>query len=386
MKQLEEFSALLHAVYGGATNASAWPDILASVSEWMGGEKGLLITATLVLEKGGFAYTYRIPQSSIALWSTRYASQNLWLRAMAERNLMGTGSIVVGTDLVTDEEMINSEFYQGLLAPDDIWQVLAGLVYGTDHPDIPFIGCCLFRGRQSTLLNDDDRHKMRLLLPHMSRALGVMFTLRDAELRIAASLHALNQVRTGILLLDDQGQVCFANTEAERIFRQEDGLRLKRGSRSLDTLYANDPTAHSRTRQALLSTLRMESAEVDHFAHAIRVPRLSGLPDYHIQVSALPENSPYQGINAPPRAIVFIKDGTHTTRPEAELLMRSYRLTPAEARSALALCDGGSLDAVADELHVGINTLKTHLKSVYHKMSVNSRAALTKLLVSLASH
>jgi DNA-binding CsgD family transcriptional regulator/PAS domain-containing protein len=386
MKQLEQFSALLHTIYGGATDASAWSNILAAVSEWMGGEKGLLITSSLVLEKGGFAYTYRIPQSSITLWSTRYADQNLWLQAMVEQKVTATGAVGYGSDLVADQRLIESEWYQRVLAPDDILQMLFGLVFGADDPEIPLVSLVAFRGQYSAKFNDDDRAKVMLLLPHMSRALGVMFKLRNAEFRVAASLHALNQMRTGILLVNEQGSVCFANAEAERICRQQDGLRLKLGARSLSALHADDPIARSSIRHALRSAVRMDPKDVDHFAHAICVQRPSGLSSYSVQVSALPETSPYQLAHTIPRAIVFIKDCTQVAKPDAAILMQSYGLTSAEARLALVLSDGGSLESVAAELQVGVNTLKTHLKSVYSKMAVNSRAALTKLLVSLASH
>jgi DNA-binding CsgD family transcriptional regulator len=386
MEQIERFSMLLHTIYEGATNPSAWPDILAAVSEWMGSEKGLLITSTLILEKGGFAYTYRIPQSSITLWSTRYADQNMWTNAMAQQGLMSTGLVLIGSELVPDEEMFKSEWYQKLLAPDDLLHLLFGLVYGADHPDIPFIGLCSFRGRHSIGFTEHDRHKMRLLLPHMSRALGVMFKLRDAEFRVAASLHALNQVRTGILLLDAEGRVCFANTEAERIFQQQDGIRLQSAARSRSSLQIDDPDARTSIDHALRSSLRIEEHDVAHFSHVTCVGRRSGLADYRLQVSALPESNPYQLGDSIPRAIVFIQDGAQLHKPDAGLLMRSYGLTQAESRLALALCDGGTLESVARELNVALNTLKTHLKSVYSKTSVNSRAALTKLLVSIGSN
>jgi DNA-binding CsgD family transcriptional regulator/PAS domain-containing protein len=386
MKDLEQFSALLHSIYAGATNPSAWPDIVAGVSEWMGSDKGLLITSTLVLEKGGFAYTYRIPQSSITLWSTRYADQNLWTNTMVERGLMRTGLVLMGSELVPDEKMFASEWYQHLLAPDDILQLLFGLVYGADHPDIPFVGMCSFRSRHSSRFNEEDRSKMRLLLPHLSRSLGVMFKLRDAEFRVAASLHALNQIRTGIVLLDHDTQVCFANAEAERICRLQDGLRLKVGSQSRSALRADDSVAQAALQHAFRTAVGMSANDVEHFAHTIGVQRRSGLPSFSVQVSALPESNPYQQGSNVPRAIVFIKDGAQEQSIDASLLIRTYGLTLAEARLAAALCNGGSLESVAQELKASVNTLKSQLKSVYAKTSVNSRAALTKLLLSLGSY
>jgi DNA-binding CsgD family transcriptional regulator len=385
-QQFERFNALLHAIYEGAVNAAAWPGILAAVTDWLGGEKGLLITSNMVLEKGGFAYAHRIPQSSIALWSTRYAGQNLWIQALVARGLATAGSAFTGSELVPDEAMLESDWYQNLLAPDDILHLVGGVVHGEEHPDMPFVALGVFRGRSSAAFHGDDRDRMRQLLPHLSRAMGVMFKLRDAEFRVAASLHSLDQIRAGILLMDEQGHVCFANTEARRVCRQRDGLSLAGAGRSLGALQAEDPAAHAAIHRALRAAARMDPDDADHFAHAICVQRPSGLPDYRVQISSLPEPNPFQLTDAMPRSILFIKDGAKIARPDAELLMRNYALTLAEARLALALFDGLRLDAVATEFQVSVNTLKTHLKSVYGKLSVTSRAGLTRLLASLGSH
>ena len=197
-------------------------------------------------------------------------------------------------------------------------------------------------------------------------------------------MHGLNQIRHGVLLLDDSGAVRFANEVAERILQQQDGLRLKARIGSLGTLSADDPVARAALEGALRSNLHTLATDARHFAHAIPVRRPSGLANYAVQVSYLPESNPYQSGLLVPRAVVFIKDGALVAQPEPAFLQRLYGLTQAEARAALALCDGGSLDAVAAQLNVRLNTLKTHLKNIYVKTSVDSRAALTKLMLSLS--
>ncbi len=220
----------------------------------------------------------------------------------------------------------------------------------------------------------------------MSRSLGVMFKLRDAEFRIAASLQALDRIRQGILLLDERGAVCFANSTAENILGREDGLKLSgtaaTGHRTLDT---DDPLAQGALARALQSGVGLAEADATHFAQTVLIRRPSGSTSYAVQVSYLAETNPYRLGSQTPEPSCSSRMARWSLQPEPTLLQRVYGLTPAEARAALALCDGGSLEAVAAQLNVKLNTLKTHLKSIYTKTSADNRAALTKPMLALAN-
>jgi len=386
MKQLEEFSTLLHSVYEGATNPAAWFNIVGTVSNWVAAEKAVLVTSYLVIEQGGFAFWHNIDQADITLWSTRYAADNVWASRFEDKQLLNTGNVVLGTELLPDKELLETVWYREFLSRADIFHLLGGVVFGKDYPEYPVCFMALFRGVIAAPFDDKTRKRLQLVMPHLSRALGVMLKLRDAEFRVAASLTALNQIRTGILLLDAQGKVCFAKEAAERVCQRADGLYLKAGAGSRSTLRATHPGAQSSIEQALRSAVRVSAEDVEHFTHAVCVARPSGLADYAVQVSYLSETNPYQMGLTVPRAIVFIKDNAQLGKPDADLLMRTYGLTRAEVRAALALCDGGNLESVAGQLQLGVNTLKSHLRSIYSKTSINSRSALTKLLLSLASH
>lgn len=60
----------------------------------------------------------------------------------------------------------------------------------------------------------------------------------------------------------------------------------------------------------------------------------------------------------------------------------SAGLTPAGARAALALCNGGSIEETAAGLGISANTLKSQLRSIYQKTGVDSRARLVKLVLA----
>jgi DNA-binding CsgD family transcriptional regulator len=67
-----------------------------------------------------------------------------------------------------------------------------------------------------------------------------------------------------------------------------------------------------------------------------------------------------------------------------ELLKSVYGLTPAEARVAIALLEGGSARNVADYLNVSPHTVRTQLKQIYAKLGVDTRARFVKLTLELA--
>jgi DNA-binding NarL/FixJ family response regulator len=58
-------------------------------------------------------------------------------------------------------------------------------------------------------------------------------------------------------------------------------------------------------------------------------------------------------------------------------------LTVAEQRVAELVCAGHSRSVVADALFVSVNTVGTHLRSIYSKLQVNSRM---QLLIALQAH
>ena len=56
----------------------------------------------------------------------------------------------------------------------------------------------------------------------------------------------------------------------------------------------------------------------------------------------------------------------------------SLRLTATESCVLEKLSDGKSNKAIADELYVSVNTIKTHVRSIFQKLNVNCRSAAVR--------
>jgi len=72
-------------------------------------------------------------------------------------------------------------------------------------------------------------------------------------------------------------------------------------------------------------------------------------------------------------------------RPRMRSTGPSTALTSAEVRVAELVCAGHSRIAVAQSLYVSVNTVGTHLSSIYSKLHVNSRMQLLLALQATES-
>ena len=63
-----------------------------------------------------------------------------------------------------------------------------------------------------------------------------------------------------------------------------------------------------------------------------------------------------------------------------ESIRQFFRLTPAETNLAIALLREHRLTDAAESLGISINTARTQLKGIFHKLGVNSQPAMMQRL------
>ena len=105
--------------------------------------------------------------------------------------------------------------------------------------------------------------------------------------------------------------------------------------------------------------------------------------EWSIQLSRVSAGSAFSADGQIPDVIAFLTDTKGPLDLAPELLCLSYGLTRAEARVAVAATASRTIEQIAQDLSVGANTVKTHLKHVYEKTGVASRAEFVRLLLNL---
>jgi DNA-binding CsgD family transcriptional regulator len=381
----EEILGVIDAIYGAALEPGRWPVVIGRITELLGGKSGMMLTSLHTPEKGGFYFPYRFPENYLSEYAERYHAYDVWTHAGVAKNLITEGTVATDEDLVPHEEYLKSRMFQEFGQRTDIVRLCVGVVFGTESSGVLPTVVSVYRGIADPPFGDEERALHAILVPHLSRALGIMFRLRDADLRVAASLASLDRLASGVILFGARRAVHFANRAARRMLGEEDGLRLRQTPQGKVTLAADAQEVQREIDGALDTCLEPAAIDVPHFSRAVLVGRPSGRAAYVLNLSALPVQNEFGGGPDRPLAIAFLADPAEPVRVDEAQLERLYGLTPAECRVAAGIAGGQTLEALAATLGVSENTVKSQLQSVYDKLGVHRQAQLAKLLLSLAS-
>lgn len=386
-EELTQLSQLIGLIYEGATDPSRWTkDILPAVAQYVQASGCFLFTALHTPQKGGYFFLHGIRQEVVDLYMSKYISSDVWTISAVKQNLFLEGNVVLGEELVTRPQLLESAIYKECLSLNDMAQLMTSVVFGMDSTSSMPSACSFFRGLNDSIFGEEDRSRMQLVLPHLSRSLGVMQRLRSAELTVATSLAVLDRLQSGVLLLNQSGAVTFANVEANRILKEGDGLGLRKltSAANFGKLTADDAEANKAISSAVSATLNRDPYSTPHFSKCVAVLRPSGMMSYTLQFSALGKQNEFSSQNGEFSAIVFITDGAQNVEIDPSLLQSAYGLTSAEAKVAMALLKANSALEVANTLGTSPNTVNTQIKQIYAKLGVDTRARFVKLMLGLA--
>lgn len=384
--ELARLGGLIDAIYQGATEPARWNAILPEIASWVGARFGLLFTPLHPPEKGGFYFNHGIPESVMQLWGTRWQGEDIMANTVVEHGLFVEGEVLRGEDVVPFEQMQQAPIYRELNHPNQIDHFLFSAIFGLDSPNGLPTALNFYRSVKEGPFTLEEQARLRIVLPHVSRAFGVMAKLREADFKVAASRCALDRLTSGVLLFDAHGRVVFANRAARNILEEEDGLRLRHrsGDPTLGEIAADRKPSQDALAGAIRDAVSPDILHAAHFSHAVAVPRPSGLQDYTLNFSSLAAHNEFGSGSDAPRAIAFITDSAEPVRLDGELLKKTYGLTPAEIRLAGTLTECQTVEETAERLGISKHTAKSQLKSIYMKTNTNNRAKLMRLLVSLS--
>ncbi len=185
----------------------------------------------------------------------------------------------------------------------------------------------------------------------------------------------LEQLPQAVVLVDRRGTVARLNERAAAIIAQGDGLMICHGilrcRRSEDTA-----TLHRLIGEALQRDGRYQDAA----GCGVRIQRPVGRRPLNALVTAVRAQNAFT--NGGAVVAIFVNDPERPPIIDVHLLRAWYDLTPAEARVAMLLASGLSLQEIVERLGIGTNTARTHLKSIFGKTDTRRQGELIRLLLS----
>jgi DNA-binding CsgD family transcriptional regulator len=383
-RSAEELSALVHQIYGAAANPKTWPAALGAVASSMRASKALLFTPYTPPQEGGMAFPWQLSEEFLQLMATKYMQHDLWAQAAAERNLWQEGRVVCDQELVPQEALRASVIYRELLSTHQIGRLCAGVVF-SGAPGLPPTAFSLFRNIDDPAFSPADVAWMQLLVPHMSRAMGLMHRVDAMRLRLDSLHLSLDRLDFGVALLCAQGRVLHTNTALQRVMQRGDGISLDSNGCLQARLVRGSGATLTRWLDVQRQDLAAGGKPVAHFSEDFLVQRNGSASGqtYAVQHSALPARSGWAAAGQDVRSVLFITNPSAVQLPDAARLTHLYSLTAAQARVALELVGGGSSKQVADTLGVSEHTVSSHLREIYLKTGLGRRVDVVRNIMAL---
>jgi DNA-binding CsgD family transcriptional regulator len=172
----------------------------------------------------------------------------------------------------------------------------------------------------------------------------------------------LDLLHEAVLVLSRDARPLGMNRAARALLHEGDGLLLSPRGVAAATPVAAATLRRGIERTTFGETLRMQ------------VPRLERAP-LSIRVEPHPQRS------GEAAAVVFAADTAMSgVRGEAQAVR--FGLTPTEASVAHRLASGASLERIARELEISLNTVRGHLKQIFVKTGVHRQAELVAKLLA----
>lgn len=182
-----------------------------------------------------------------------------------------------------------------------------------------------------------------------------------------------NLIASGVVLLDREGRIQFANISAQRLmFDCADSVA--RGIFSVGSIQGFE---------SLFSVIRTASQaglNGREYTEFLSLPRLSGQRDLLVTVCALDCMGSEEGAAA---AALFISAGGNNEPVPVKALESLFKLTPTEGRIAWAFAQGLRPDQIAETFNISLTTVAFHKRNIFQKTNTNRQADLIALLLTL---
>lgn len=380
----EKLLAIVDRIYQSVERPELWPQTIQSIGDMIGGLLGSsagdagrnsqAVTAPRSIHPHGSIHPYDDPSRASSCGQFLLSRSDLAQLAEYEQEF---GDVIA--------RFLKILFLSMLSSPNDVGpregiglmiarRLLKGFEQAERGPAASTASAARYNAiaglwEDGRIFGSDTLRAMRLLIPHLDRALRLQMRATTAGLRADLLSGALDALTLGVVLLNAAAQPLWINRRAQEMLQQSGALRVGPVG-----LVAASP-AQSRSLREMIAGAVSTGAQ-----GLLAIDR--GLEQRPLLLIAMPlKPEPAGGAVAEAAcAALFISDPDRTDNPSVEALRRAFNLTYREAQTAIAVADGHGLKAAARQMGVAVTTARSQLQQAFAKTGTQHQAELTALI------
>ena len=374
MQQAELLSGLIGEIYDATLEPVRWPATLRQTADFVVGHSATIFAKDVSKPGGMVAYE----SGEIApQYKQSYFETYVKFDPATIGHFFGeVGEPMATADLVPYDEFLQSRFYLEWARPQGLVDFVAA-VLDKSLTSAAMFG--VFRHEDQGVVDEETRRRMRLIVPHIRRAvqIGRLVDLKKGEATSLASV--LDNVKFAVFLVDASGTIVHANTAAGNLLGQNAPFRQVGGK-----LECVDQESNQQIHMALAAAGRGDA----NLGTADVSMVLRHSEHQHYVADVMPLSAGIRAdIGGGSRAVaaVFVRQADLDVASPPQLVAQAFNLTPTELRIMLAIVEVGGVPEVAAALGIAESTVKTHLSRLFEKTRASRQADLVKIVASYAS-
>ncbi|MGO6845000.1 helix-turn-helix transcriptional regulator [Rhizobium ruizarguesonis] len=264
-------------------------------------------------------------------------------------------------------------YYTGWFAPQGYIDAVA---IGLERN--PHMVSSLALGRHATAgpVSEDELSQLRLLAPHLRRAISIAQQLEVQSIAASAYASVVDSLPVGVLLVDELMTIIHANPTAESLLSQPSPFRSA-GNR----LVVRSEGAAA-LEQAVARAASDEAALGQSGGAGIPVRHADGIA-YVVHVLPLRQRQSRGALCLPASAALFLVPAGSQSLLPSEPVTQLYGLSPAETRIFELIVRGETPKAIAKQLGLSASTIKTHVRNIFAKTGTRRQADFARMAASL---
>lgn len=357
---------LLDLIYDAASEQELWQRLLRDIAVALDSPGGILFGVSFAEARILYEHNGGLCEEANRVYKARHM-HNPWHGHMQHRAI---GEVVPSAEVMDLPALRRTAFFDEVLRPQ---QLAHSAMIPLAAPPSLVAAFNIVRGDRQGPYAERELAFLRRLVPHLQRSIRLGFRFEGYQALQQAHHDALDRLATGVLLLDRQGKVIFANAAARAWTKGPLTLRARE-------LAHEDPFHDRRLRDMVQGVLRGEEMMARSIPDAWDEPPLVVMAS---SVRGRDRDRLHDHYRGDAALMLFVaRAGGGAEAPE-EWLRDAFGLTSTEARVAMAIARGQGVVEVARRFRVSPNTVKTHLQRVFGKTGTRSQVGLARLLIPI---
>jgi DNA-binding CsgD family transcriptional regulator len=233
----------------------------------------------------------------------------------------------------------------------------------------------------STNWDTNDRRRLAELLPVFRKSVLVKKKLSQYTGVIEISRKVDDETPRGLITLLPNRDVVAANKQASDILEEGSIIRLQ--ARKIEF---TDRELQSEFQFQLDKLAALNDQHPDNFYWYRNLGKSIANEDLLLTMRAVSLDSWSRESSLDDRTVIITLDrmALQEESPAVEQLREFYNLTNAQARFVREVMRSANIDETASNLHISINTARSHLRAIYSKIGVNNMTQLMRRVGSIA--